>query len=440
MRNQTLHPLAEELNASLAKTAPSVLALFSRRGTRAFFPSRGILGQSAEAKGAAINATLGTASEEDGSPLCLECLESMVRVPPEAFLYAPSFGLPLLREAWGEQMRRKNPSLQNKPFSLPVVTHALTHALSVAGYLFVEEGDALILPDLYWDNYELLFQEACGASLSFFPMFTDGAFNVPALEQKLLGPGAKKIVLLNFPNNPTGYTATDAESRAIVAALKKAAEAGKQIVVLLDDAYFGLVYEPGVRKESLFSDLADLHPNLLAVKMDGPTKEDYVWGFRVGFITFGIRGADPAALKALESKAAGVVRATISNASCLSQTLLLQTYQHPDYARQKETKYQTLRARYDRVKAIFQAHPEYASAFTPMPFNSGYFMCVKAVGVDPERIRRRLLETRRVGVIVLSGLIRIAFSAVPLPSLEPLFQSLYETILELQREPVSPQP
>jgi hypothetical protein len=38
-------------------------------------------------------------------------------------------------------------------------------------------------------------------------------------------------------------------------------------------------------------DLCDAHPNILAVKLDGPTKEDYVWGFRVGFLTFGIRDA-----------------------------------------------------------------------------------------------------------------------------------------------------
>ena len=48
---------------------------------------------------------------------------------------------------------------------------------------------------------------------------------------------------------------------------------------------FGLVYENGIFKESLFSKLADLHENVLAVKVDGATKEDYAWGFRVGFIT-----------------------------------------------------------------------------------------------------------------------------------------------------------
>ena len=72
-------------------------------------------------------------------------------------------------------------------------------------------------------------------------------------------PGKKKILILNFPNNPTGYTATQADAKRIVAAVKSAARAGKKIVVVLDDAYFGLVYEKGIHEESLFAEFAKLH-------------------------------------------------------------------------------------------------------------------------------------------------------------------------------------
>ena len=49
--------------------------------------------------------------------------------------------------------------------------------------------------------------------------------------------------------------------------------------MLVDDAYFGLVYEDNVFKESIFARLAGLSENIMAVKLDGPTKEDYVWGW-----------------------------------------------------------------------------------------------------------------------------------------------------------------
>ncbi len=427
------HPLAAALNADLATADSPLLSMLSLKGQRAFFPSRGILGQSAEAKDAAINATIGTAFEEDGSPLCLECLEELVKLPSTAFLYAPSFGLPGLREMWRSMLLAKNPSLAGKSFSLPVVTHALTHGLSVAGHLFVDAGDEIILPDLYWDNYDLLFEEAYGGVLTTFPMFDGARFNVAGLEQLLLTPGDKKIVILNFPNNPTGYTATHADADAICAALRRAAEAGKKLVVILDDAYFGLVYEPGVSKESLFTDLADMHRNVLAVKLCGPTKEDYVWGFRAGFMTFGCHGATAAQYKALEAKAAGVVRGSISSASSLAQHLLLKAYSQPAYAEQKQAKYEILQHRYQRIKTILSAHPEYADSFQPMPFNSGYFMCVKPLGVEPEALRKQLLSAKSTGVIVLAGLIRLAFSAVPSDMLEALFANLHDTIQEMKR-------
>ena len=76
--------------------------MLSERGKAIYFPSKGILGQTAEAKTAKINATIGTAFENDGSPLTLECMEALVNIPSDSFLYAPSFGLPKLREEWGK--------------------------------------------------------------------------------------------------------------------------------------------------------------------------------------------------------------------------------------------------------------------------------------------------------------------------------------------------
>ena len=434
--SKPLSPLAEALNDALSEGGSPLLSLLSARGRRMYFPAAGILGQSKEALKSEVNATIGMAFEEDGSPLCLACMEEVVRLPPTAFLYAPSFGLAPLRDAWRAMLAEKNPSLRSKAFSLPVVTSALTHGLSVAGQLFVDEGGEVILPDLYWDNYELIFEEGFGAAFRTFPMFTGaGAFNAEGMARLLMGGGEKKVVILNFPNNPTGYTATHADEEAIYAALLRAAEAGKRIVVILDDAYFGLVYEPGVSEESMFARLMELHPNVLTVKLDGPTKEDYVWGVRVGFMTFGAKGATAAQYAALEAKAAGTVRGTISNVSSIGQHLLLTGYQAEGYARQKEEKKATLKRRYDRIKAILAEHPEYARSFAAMPYNSGYFMCVRPAGVAAEDVRKSLLANHQIGVIALSGLIRIAFSTVAHDKLGGLFARLHDTVQALQAAP-----
>lgn len=425
------NPLAESLNAELSANNCRVFNMLSQQGKAIFFPSKGILGQGAEAKGAEINATIGTALEDDGSPLTLPCVQSALNLPKSSFLYSPSFGDPNLRAAWKEQIIRKNPSIQGKKFSSPVVTAALTHAISCAAYLFLDEGDEVILPDLYWDNYELVFENGKNAKLRTFNTFKNGSFDTEALRNALQGNG-KKVLLLNFPNNPTGYTATEQEAEEIANILKETAEKGTPVVALLDDAYFGLVYEDGVYTESLFAKLADASENLLAVKLDGPTKEDYVWGFRVGFMSFAWKNASDAQLKAMEAKAAGVVRGNISNAPSISQKILLAAYQSENYLAEKQEKYNTLKKRYDCILEVFKNHPEYKETFEPMPFNSGYFMCIRPIGVEAETLRRKLIEDYSTGVIVLSGLVRLAFSSVPTEKIPLLFENIYQAILKLR--------
>jgi aspartate/methionine/tyrosine aminotransferase len=211
-----------------------------------------------------------------------------------------------------------------------------------------------------------------------------------------------------------------------------AADAGKKIVVVLDDAYFGLVYEDNVHGESLFSEFGRLSENVLAIKIDGTTKEDYVWGVRVGFITFAFKGATADQLKALEAKAAGNVRSSVSNITSLGQHLALAAFSNPDYEKQKQEKYEVLKSRYDEIRRIFAANPEYAEAFEVMPFNSGYFMCVRPKGVDAETVRRHLIEKYSTGTIVLSGLLRIAFSTVPKVKLATLFANIASAIKDLR--------
>lgn len=428
VKYKPMNLLAQQLNETLGPVAD----LLSPAGKRLYFPYGGILGQGAEAKSCAINATIGMAFEEDGSPLVMDSFANQSSLPRTAFLYAGSFGLPKLREAWAKMQIEKNPSMKGKKVSNPVVTNALTHGIRIVGELFVEEGDEVVVPDLYWDNYALIFEESCGGVLKTYETFKDGAFNTAALRELLMSGKEKKVVILNFPNNPTGYTCTEADAVEIVAAVKEAAEAGKKIIVVSDDAYFGLVYEDGIHGESLFSDFADLHENVLAVKLDGTTKEDYVWGLRVGFLTYAFKGATDEQLKALEAKTAGNVRSAISNVTSLGQNMAIKAFADPEYASQKQAKYDVLKSRYVKIREILSSHPEYAESFNPMPFNSGYFMCVKPVGVDAEEVRKVLIEKFSTGTIVLSGLIRLAFSTVSIDKLEQLFANVDAAIREVR--------
>jgi aspartate/methionine/tyrosine aminotransferase len=429
----TINEQAKELNAAIQKDNPSVFEMLSEKGKTIFFPSLGIVQQSADAKGKKIDATIGIAVEDDGSPMRLDAIANLIKLDPKnSFPYSSSYGKPELRKKWQEMIRAKNPSLKGK-FSLPVVTCALTHGLSIATYLFVNPGDKILVPDKYWENYNLIFENGFGGELAFFNMFKNGGLDVESFEKGLAGLGKKKIVLLTFPNNPTGYTPTREEADKIGSLLLKEAEKGNSVLVLVDDAYFGLVYEPGIAEDSIFAKLADLHENLLAVKIDGATKEVYVWGFRVGFITFASRGITDATCTALEAKAAGSVRGSISNAPHLSQNLVYAGINSPNYEAEKKAKFEILKKRYLKVKAVFKVDGDkYREVFVPLPFNSGYFMCVELnEKLNAEKVRQTLLKKYDTGVISVGNLLRVAYSSIPGKTIPELFDNIFNACQEM---------
>ena len=424
---EDMNPQAEELN-NIIKEIPVIYTLLSEKGKAIFFPKKGILAQTAEAKGKKINATIGAAVEDDGTPMRLASIEKHIHLDPkDVFPYAPSFGKPQLREVWKELIKKKNPSLQGK-MSLPVVTNALTHGLSIVAYMFLNPGDKIILADKFWGNYRLMFENAYGAVFDTFNTFKDGGFDTESFRQKLQESSGRKIVLLNFPNNPTGYTPTKEEAERIVEIIKEDAEKGNQMLVICDDAYFGLVYKDGIYEESIFSQLADVHENVLAIKVDGATKEYFVWGFRIGFITYACKGITDEVCTALEAKTAGTVRGGISNVSHLSQSLVLEGFTADSHEQERNEKYNLLKSRFDKVVGILKDE-KYKDVFTPLPFNSGYFMCIE-LKQDAEKVRQVLLEKYNTGVIAMGNLMRIAYSSVAEKDIPEMFENIYKACKE----------
>ena len=168
--------LAVELNEALKGSV--AYDFLSDMGKRMYFP-KGIVAQAAEAgdKAKRYNATVGLATDH-GEPFCLsdiyDCFKPGVLKKAEIFSYAPGGGDKTLRAVWKKEMVRKNPTLDGKKTTGCTVTGGLTHTISVVGQLFVGAGDEVVCPDLYWDNYQLIFEDLYGASILTFKSFKDG--------------------------------------------------------------------------------------------------------------------------------------------------------------------------------------------------------------------------------------------------------------------------
>lgn len=426
------NPQAMALNRILKEHNRNIYHMLSKKGKAMYFPKFGILKQGADAKGKKINATIGIATDDEGNPLCLGSMMDFIKLPTaEALNYAPSPGLPALRNEWKRQIYRKNPSLKSD-ISTPVVTSGLTHGLSRCAYTFFDPEDEVIIPHPFWENYNFVFANEHYTKVVSTPFFNRKKLNIKGIREALNDFGEKKGLLLNFPNNPSGYTPEESEIDDLVKVIGAAADGGKKIIVMIDDAYFGFVYRKNIFKESVFTKLADFHENVLAVKIDGASKENYAWGLRVGFMTFGIKKGCEPIYSALEDKISGSLRGNISNVPMISQSLILHSLQSKDYETEKTEKYNILKARFDKVDEVLKTRKEYAEFFTALPYNSGYFMCVKLNGLNAEDVRQVLLKDYSTGVITISDkIIRLAFSATPLRLIESLFDNIYRACIQL---------
>ena len=427
-----MNPLAQQLNEDIASENPHVLEMLSDFGKRIFFPTSGILAQAGEAKQNAYlyNATIGIATE-GGKAMGLSTITEQVNLDQHSYLpYAPSPGVPALRTKWKELQLKKNPTMKDENSSLPVVTNALTHGISLVSSLTMNPGDTVVLSDHFWGNYNLYYKATLGAEMAFFDLFdSEGKFNQESFKATLknAAQGKDKVnVILNFPNNPTGYSVLKQDVDGIVASVKEVADSGTNVCVICDDAYFGLFFEEDVLKESIFGYLADCHERVLAVKVDGATKEDYVWGLRCGFVTYGAKGAGPKTYKALEQKSGGAIRASVSNISNLGQQMVLNSLTSDDYEQQKQEKFDIMQGRYNKVKSVL-SNSKFDTYFQPYPYNSGYFMTMKLLKGNAEKFRKHLLSTKGIGVISIGeSNVRVAFSCIEESQIEDLFEKIYE--------------
>lgn len=429
-----INPLAQELNGILSGTAAD--ALLSDLGTRIYFP-KGIIAQSAEAKklGKTANGTIGT-TLIGGKPAILPAIQKNVPAlsAGELVSYAPTAGNPDLRAQWKEKIAAKNPSLKGVNISLPVVVPGLTAGISYLADLFLDENKALLAGDPSWDNYSLIVETRRNAPFHQFPMFANGGFNIEGFKKAVseeAKTGAVRM-LLNFPQNPSGYSPTVKEAKEICAVIREYAEKGVKMLVWCDDAYFGLNYEKDIEPQSLFAYLADMNENVLAVKIDGPTKEDFVWGFRCGFLTFGCKGMSDAQYDALVKKLMGLIRSSVSCSSTPPQSLLLRAFADPALESEKAAFRAVLESRYKAVRKFVESRK--SKALEALPFNSGYFMSFHLNGVNAETLRQKLLNEKGIGTIAIDeSTLRVAFSSLDEDKIEMVYSSIYECAEELNR-------
>lgn len=148
--------------------------------------------------------------------------------------YTHNLGIPELREALARYISQLHTGIDPEEVA---ITSAGVNALMIASQLLVDPGDRVVEVVPLWPNL-LEIPKILGAQVDTVALeFSADGWKLDV--EKLLNqlkPGTKALYL-NSPNNPTGWTVTEEEQRAILDHCRK-----HGIWVLADDAYERLFY------------------------------------------------------------------------------------------------------------------------------------------------------------------------------------------------------
>jgi aspartate/methionine/tyrosine aminotransferase len=175
----------------------------------------------------------GEGDEVTPEPIRQAAIESLQQ--GETF-YAHNLGLPELREAVARYMSGLHPAVDAARIA---ITSGGVSALMLAVQALVDAGDEVVAVTPVWPN--LTAQPAIlGArvrSVSLVPRAGQWTLDLDALRAAVTA--ATKLLVINAPNNPTGWTLTRAEQQAILDHCR-----GTGTWILADEVYERLYFEP----------------------------------------------------------------------------------------------------------------------------------------------------------------------------------------------------
>ena len=213
--------------------------------------------------------------------------------------YLPTVGIPPLRKAFAEKMRKKN--------GIPVgsdeevlVSNGGTHGLYAVFHALLEPGDEVIIPEPEWPPTMAMVKAAGGVAVQV-PLREElgWRWNIADVE-KAITPKTR-VLYLNSPNNPSGgvLTRQDIEKLAQIAR-------DRNLWVVSDEAYEDVVYKG---EHVSIASLPGMYDRTIPVYT--LSKSYAITGVRVGY--FAIKD------QALRDRALKIILYTTSNVSSIAQ-------------------------------------------------------------------------------------------------------------------------
>ncbi|MBK5244532.1 MAG: aminotransferase class I/II-fold pyridoxal phosphate-dependent enzyme [Eubacteriaceae bacterium] len=237
---------------------------------------------------AVINSTIGALMDDNGNLVTFKAVYDTLKALPNHLIagYAGLAGQPDFLEKIIEAcFMTCKPEGYIRSIATPGGTGAVRHAF----YNYTEFGDTILLTDWYWAPYKTIAHEN-RREVKTFPMYNEkGTFNLEAYKEsvlELLEKQKRVLTVLNTPaHNPTGYTISDDEWKAIVAFITETAkdQPDSKIIILVDLAYIDFAGE-GEDARNFMKILGGMPHNVLTLYAFSTSKSYTMYGLRNGAI------------------------------------------------------------------------------------------------------------------------------------------------------------
>lgn len=463
--------IIDDMDSKILEKIP-LYSAFSELGKRISLP-QGIFYWSGRAKKEAeLIGTMGTAyaredefingGKSEWSPCYLECINDYYKVLKinDLVPYAPIPGMPELRDIWkrwvifksllNESRDKEKLDRLNKYITTPIITTGVTNGIFLICSMLLNANEYIITPNKRWGNYDNIIEKFLGAKIKSFNYFNGQQFNFEGLEEAIDEIAIiqdKILIILNFPNNPTGYMPTKEETLKLIKLLQvKQKEVKKTILVLIDDAYEPYIHTENVINKSIFYDLQELEEDIIPIKLDGATKELLLYGARIGFITIGLKPKwvkDEIELdnlkKELDNKLSGLIRSTVSNCNHFYQAAMIHLFNTKgikEILLMREPVQKLLKQRYETINSELKKIKDPNISVDP---NSGGFFTF--ININPNHVKASklaelLLKKYKVGVIPIENPdenvngIRIAYCSIDITQIPEIVKRIKNALAE----------
>jgi len=288
--------------------------------------------------------------------------------------YTSNLGLPRLRESIATYVHA-NFGIAYDGQTEVLVTVGVSEAIDLALRALVNPGDEVLYHEPCYVSYSPSIVLAHGIPVSI-PTFARDNFRLTAAELEKKITGASKVLMMNFPCNPTGATQTREELEKIASLCIR-----HDLIVLTDEIYSELTYDgaqhlsiaalPGMRERTIF-----LH---------GFSKAFAMTGFRIGY------ACAPAILTEAMMK---IHQYGILCASSTAQDAAIEALEQgaPDV--------ENMRREYELRRNFVVSSFNEIGLDCFKPFGSFYvFPSIAATGLTSQEFSYRLLKEKSVAVV-----------------------------------------